>query len=251
MLYINAEDIHTLNALSPSSSLLTIQFSLALFDEVNPPPRLVFSTAERPFTARDNDVYQNVISLLTLLVDQNPSFQRFSVIYALLDTLVRAGQVSQRSSHSLREEQMFKKGLTYINDNYAENITLTDVSNHTGMSYSWFSRSFKKASSYNFKEYLTLIRLNKAKLLLRDTCTSITDISDTCGFREHKYLISAFRTYCGVTPTEYRKRFFSGQSFNKPHASSGSDFVCLPLNMALVDAAKQVHPSIDEHLAPG
>ncbi|STW30000.1 two-component response regulator [Klebsiella michiganensis] len=68
------------------------------------------------------------------------------------------------------------------------------------MSYSWFSRLFKKVSRYNFKEYLTLVRLNKARTLLRDTRTPITEISHSCGFQEHKYLIAAFNKYCGVTP---------------------------------------------------
>ncbi len=80
------------------------------------------------------------------------------------------------------------------------------------MSYSWFSRLFKRVSRYNFKEYLTLVRLNKARNLLRDTRTPITEISHSCGFQEHKYLIAAFNKYCGLTPTEYRKRFVSRQT---------------------------------------
>lgn len=89
------------------------------------------------------------------------------------------------------------------------------------MSYSWFSRLFKKVSRYNFKEYLTLVRLNKARTLLRDTRTPITEISHSCGFQEHKYLIAAFNKYCGVTPTEYRKRFVSRQNMRESELAQG------------------------------
>lgn len=89
------------------------------------------------------------------------------------------------------------------------------------MSYSWFSRLFKKVSRYNFKEYLTLVRLNKARTLLRDTRTPITEISHSCGFQEHKYLIAAFNKYCGVTPTEYRKRFVSRQNIVESELAPG------------------------------
>jgi AraC-like DNA-binding protein len=103
---------------------------------------------------------------------------------------------------------MIKKGIDFINQHFDQPLTLSEVANHSGMSYSWFSRLFKKVSRHNFKEYLTLA----ARTLLRDTRTPITEISHSCGFQEHKYLIAAFNKYCGLTPTEYRKRFVSRQN---------------------------------------
>lgn len=92
---------------------------------------------------------------------------------------------------------MIKKGIDFINQHFDQPLTLSEVASRSGMSYSWFSRLFKKVSRHNFKEYLTLVRLNKAKTLLRDTRTPITEISHSCGFQEHKYLIAAFKNTAG------------------------------------------------------
>jgi AraC-like DNA-binding protein/mannose-6-phosphate isomerase-like protein (cupin superfamily) len=234
MLYINAEEVHSLRAEDDGSQLVTVQFSPGLFDEMHSSPRLHWCTAGRVLDSGDRQVRQRLAALLEQIVDNRTPFQRIAAIYLLLDALVAAGEPLAREESSLREESMIKKGIDYINLHYDRPLTLSEVAGHSGMSYSWFSRLFKKVSRYNFKEYLTLVRLNKARHLLRDTRTPITEISHSCGFQEHKYLIAAFNKYCGLTPTEYRKRFISRQNVLDHELELGEDCLCLPLNRALL-----------------
>ena len=235
MLYINAEEVHSLNAEESGSQLLTVQFSPGLFDELHPAPSLQWRTYAHLPADMDRPVRQRLTALLEQLIDNHAPFQRIAAIYLLLDALVAAGKPTQRAENSLREEAMIKEGIDYINQHFDQPLTLSDVASHTGMSYSWFSRLFKKVSRHNFKEYLTLVRLNKARTLLRDTRTPITEISHSCGFQEHKYLIAAFNKYCGLTPTEYRKRFISRQYVMESELALGEDCLCLPLNHALLE----------------
>lgn len=235
MLYINAEEVHSLNAEESGSQLLTVQFSPGLFDELHPAPSLQWRTHARQSTDSEGHVAQRLMNLLALLIDNRAPFQRIAAIYMLLDALVAAGEPTLREENSLREEAMIKEGIDYINQHFDQPLTLGDVASHAGMSYSWFSRLFKKVSRHNFKEYLTLVRLNKARTLLRDTRTPITDISHSCGFQEHKYLIAAFNKYCGLTPTEYRKRYISRQNVVESELALGEDCLCLPLNHQLLE----------------
>lgn len=235
MLYINAEAVHSLCAEEAASSLVTVQFSPGLFDQLHPAPLLNWCTRGRSQTPADRQVHRRLIALLNQLVDNSAPFQRIATTYLLLDALVCAGEPAAQAASSLREEAMIKKGIDFINQHFDRPLTLGEVANHSGMSYSWFSRLFKKVSRHNFKEYLTLVRLNKARALLRDTRTPITDISHSCGFQEHKSLIAAFNKYCGMTPTEYRKRFVSRQNIHQSALASGEDCLCLPLNHALVE----------------
>lgn len=234
MLYINAEAVHSLSAEVPESELITVQFSPSLFDALHPAPRLAFCSREREFSTANAQVLRGVMQLIMQLVEHDAPFLRIAAIYTLLDALLKAGGNDAPQEGSLREEAMIKKGLDYINQHYDRPLSLSDVASHAGMSYSWFSRLFKKVSRHNFKEYLTLVRLNKAKNLLCDTRTPITQISYCCGFQEHKYLIAAFKKYCGLTPTEYRKRYFSPQNAADSRLSLTEDCVCLPLNTALL-----------------
>ena len=234
MLYINAEAVHSLRAEAAGSSLVTVQFSPGLFDELHPAPVLTWCTRGRSQSAADRQVLQCLCDLLAQLIDNRAPFQRIAMTYLLLDALVQAGEPATQVESSLREEAMIKKGIDFINQHFDQPLTLSEVANHSGMSYSWFSRLFKKVSRHNFKEYLTLVRLNKARTLLRDTRTPITEISHSCGFQEHKYLIAAFNKYCGLTPTEYRKRFVSRQNMIESALALGEDCLCLPLNHALL-----------------
>ncbi|MDQ4431951.1 AraC family transcriptional regulator [Yokenella regensburgei] len=235
MLYINAEEVHSLRAEVEGSTLVTVQFSPGLFDELHPAPRLNWCTQERPADNHHRQVRQRLVHLLEAIIDSHAPFQRIAAIYLLLDALTVAGEPDQRAESSLREDAMIKKGIDYINQHFDQPLSLSEVANHSGMSYSWFSRLFKKVSRYNFKEYLTLVRLNKARTLLRDTRTPITEISHSCGFQEHKYLIAAFNKYCGLTPTEYRKRYVARQNLPDSELALGEDCLCLPLNQTLID----------------
>lgn len=240
MLYINAEEVHALSAEEDGSQLVTVQFSPGLFDELHPAPLLNWRTHRHAMTLADSTVFPRLQSLLARIIDNDAPFQRFAAIYLLLDALVAAGQPTQRAESTLREDAMIKEGIDYINQHFDQPLTLSDVAEHSGMSYSYFSRLFKRVSRHNFKEYLTLVRLNKARTLLRDTRTPITDISHSCGFQEHKALIAAFNKYCGLTPTEYRKRFISRQNLAESTLAQGEDCLCLPLNAALLDRLTQL-----------
>ncbi|SNY59390.1 AraC family transcriptional regulator [Enterobacter sp. CC120223-11] len=235
MLYINAEEVHSLRAEVEGSSLVTVQFSPGLFDELHPIPGLNWCTQGRAVDENHRQVMQRLTHLLTTLVEHHAPFKRIAATYMLLDALTEAGEPDQRAESSLREEAMIKKGIDFINQHFDQPLSLSEVASHSGMSYSWFSRLFKKVSRYNFKEYLTLVRLNKARTLLRDTRIPITEISHSCGFQEHKYLIAAFNKYCGLTPTEYRKCYFSRQNSPDAELAPGEDCLCLPLNPKLIE----------------
>lgn len=246
MLYINAEEVHSLSAEVEASQLVTVQFAPGLFDTLHPAPLLEWCTHGRTLSASDLDVYRKLAALVAQLVNNDAPFQRIAAIYTLLDALVRAGVTVSQPESSLREAAMIKKGIAYINQQFDTPLTLSDVAQHAGMSYSWFSRLFKKVSRHNFKAYLTLVRVNKAKTLLRDTRTPITDISHNCGFQEHKYLIAAFNKYCGMTPGEYRKRYFSQQNTASDPLTLAEDSVCLPLNAALLQRIATLQPVVSQ-----
>ncbi len=209
MLYINAEEVHSLSAEVEASQLVTVQFAPALFDTLHPAPLLEWCTHGRTLSASDCEVYHK---LAAQLVNNDAPFQRIAAIYTLLDALVRADVTVSQPEGSLREAAMIKKGIAYINQQFDTPLTLSDVAPHAGMSYSWFSRLLKKVSRHNFKAYLTLVRVNKAKTLLCDTRTPITDISHSCGFQEYKYLIAAHcrAATCGFSVVDTDLRFHAG-----------------------------------------
>ncbi|SUB82491.1 L-rhamnose operon regulatory protein rhaS [Pragia fontium] len=214
MLYINHDEIHSLEATEKGSLLLTIQFSPTLFDDLSHGLLInyyVNGTAD--YSAKDNQVREAFIALVQdcLHVSDSVSFHKMSLIYMLLANLEQAGEHIDdlQVSTSKKDEQLIKTCIEYINNNYSRELNLTQLADRAGISYHYFSRLFKKISGYNFKEYLSFVRINRAKFLLKNTQVPITDISHSCGFSEHKHLISVFKKYYLMTPTEFRKSYVS------------------------------------------
>jgi two-component system response regulator YesN len=101
---------------------------------------------------------------------------------------------------------LFKAVEQYITDNLKEDINLKDTAAKFNLSPYYFSRTFKKVFGYNFSDYLNLIRINKAKELLKDDSLSIKEICYLVGYSDPNYFSKVFKKYEGVTPTEYREK---------------------------------------------
>ncbi|MGB5824503.1 MAG: helix-turn-helix domain-containing protein [Proteocatella sp.] len=95
----------------------------------------------------------------------------------------------------------------YIQNNYMNHLSLEEVSSMAGFSSAYFSSMFKKESGQNFVEYISEIRMNKAKELLKNTDLSITVICEKVGYSDIKHFTQSFKKYTGLKPNEFRKLY--------------------------------------------
>lgn len=92
----------------------------------------------------------------------------------------------------------------YINHHYMEEISLDSCAERIGTSSYTLSKSFNKILGINFIDYLTDLRIQKAKELLEGTDMKIGDIAERVGYR-HSYFNRVFRRHTGLPPSQYRK----------------------------------------------
>ncbi len=92
----------------------------------------------------------------------------------------------------------------YINSNFAKDISLDDVSRVVDISPYYFSKIFKEETGENFIEYLTNVRMEKAKDLLKNSNYSMKEICSLCGYQDPNYFSRTFKKNVGVTPTEFK-----------------------------------------------
>ncbi len=105
-----------------------------------------------------------------------------------------------------RSDDIIRTAKKYIEDHFDKDISLDDVSRVVNISPYYFSKVFKEASGLNFIEYLTNIRIDKAKNLLENSNLSIKEICVSCGYTDPNYFSRSFKKNVGVTPTEYKER---------------------------------------------
>lgn len=94
----------------------------------------------------------------------------------------------------------------YIRQHFSEDITLQDIADRHHMSESHFSRLFKQHVGSSYLEYLTKVRLQKAKELLLNPKLKIYEVAINVGYQDSRYFSQIYRKYTGETPTEFRKR---------------------------------------------
>lgn len=107
-----------------------------------------------------------------------------------------------------KEEQtsgVICKAKAFIEENYHRDISLDDVSRKVDISPYYFSKLFKEETGENFIEYLTNIRIEKAKKLLLHSDLSIKNICLDTGYSDPNYFSRLFKKQVGLTPTEYRE----------------------------------------------
>lgn len=111
-----------------------------------------------------------------------------------------------RDKNVERSESLVERARAYMQENYSREISLDDISKEVNISPYYFSKIFKDESGVNFTEYLTNIRIQKAKELLANDGLSIKEIGVMSGYSDPNYFSRIFKKQTGVTPREYRER---------------------------------------------
>ena len=128
-----------------------------------------------------------------------------SLILKVIATLYRIGILSDSEEmFSSPAMQKVLPAITYINQNYSEDINLDDISNMLGFDRSYFCRIFKSATGATFTEYLNFVRVCNAEKKLSKSAESILDISQAVGFSSVSYFNKIFKKYKNCSPSAYR-----------------------------------------------
>ncbi len=100
--------------------------------------------------------------------------QLFSVLTALHNSVLQNIQ-EERANDALRPMRLAKQ---YIQNHYKEQISLEEVSDEVGLSPGYFSTLFKKEEGVGFAKYLINVRIEQAKIMLRDSNRSVADFAN-------------------------------------------------------------------------
>ncbi len=98
------------------------------------------------------------------------------------------------------------RGLDYIEKHFAERCTLEDIAAYAHFSPVYFHGIFKKAIGKTPNEYLSALRIEKAKQMLLIENMDIASVAAATGFSSQSYFNYAFKASVGKTPSEYRER---------------------------------------------
>ncbi len=115
--------------------------------------------------------------------------------------------ILERSQLYARENRPrpLNRALEFIDGRYGSPIQLADVARACEVTPSYLSRLFSDHLKSSFIDYLTSVRIQQAKVLMRTTEQSLKQISYAVGYQDPNYFSKIFRKHCGVSPSTYQK----------------------------------------------
>lgn len=134
--------------------------------------------------------------------DVTPS--RLAFLHLLIADIF--GDMRFRPIGSYSEQGQAYRVFKYIFDHACENITLDSAARGLGISQSHLSHLFSQRFHINFRRFVNALRIDRAKMLMRDPRLTLTSICYSCGYENIRTFRRAFVRETGMLPGEYRQR---------------------------------------------
>ncbi|RCW42238.1 response regulator transcription factor [Paenibacillus prosopidis] len=113
-------------------------------------------------------------------------------------------QCAYESRGTGNHKRIVELGMHFSHQHYMEGITMNDVAEHLYLNPSYFSKVFHGEVGETYSKYLTRLRMNKAKHLLKTSTLKVYEIAEKVGYADFRHFSKTFKELEGMTPGKYR-----------------------------------------------
>jgi len=154
--------------------------------------------------------YDSESKILSKIIEPLYSLQNMSEIQfrTVIRELIETTLKTKINSFSKKYDSVIAKAKEFIDKNFSDpSLSLSTVAEKVNMSMSHFSFTFKQEVGETFIEYLTNVRINKAKELLIKSDLKVAEIATKVGYNEPHYFSYIFKKKVGMSPQEFRTKY--------------------------------------------
>lgn len=164
-----------------------------------------------PFLKQDNSEFLAFFSNLWQTQEEKADGYEIEVRYLLTKfaawiSNLPAENRQRPSEREMRDMERMKAMISFIEANYAQELTLEQIAESACISATECMRCFQRSIGTSPIRFLKESRLQRAAGMLGSTREAISSIATTCGFLDMSYFARTFRQLYGMTPTEYREQ---------------------------------------------
>lgn len=168
-----------------------------------------------------NVVYQSEAAAMVgdvydAIITNAPGMQKEEAFLCLLEQVLLEYAAPVEGPDSSEPDEQIKKLCGYMEQHYAENISLEALLSMTTFGKSYLLRSFTKQVGVSPYRYLQTIRIDKAKKLLEQGVEPV-DAAARTGFSDQSHFTNFFKSFIGLTPKQYQRIFTDGASGEISH----------------------------------
>lgn len=188
------------------------EFAAASLREDDPDLFCSFSGEKNVLSLDDGQqAYVSGLLMRMLQEGEGDKIGRELLIRGLLTELLvfirRSAGAAGRGSRPLKSgiHREISLATRYINENYAQKLSLRELAKLCSVSYCYFCRMFRAVTGFTLTEYVSGVRVRKAQQLLGETARSVTDIAESVGFESTADFERVFKKITQSSPGQFRK----------------------------------------------
>jgi AraC-like DNA-binding protein len=217
ILYPNAE--HYFEVDRTKCILVQIQFNLSNFPELTPQPEIEQKihflhdvlTNKRNFI-KISDKKNIRFSIERIILEQQERKDNYETLARLyfgeLFILLSREIKDLLKSNQIIHNDHLGKALDFINSKYFDDVDMQMVADETGVSPRYLRKLFSEYLGISPVDYITSLRIAKAKELMKDPAQSLKEIGYAAGFGNQQYFSKRFKLETGFSPNDYRNNMF-------------------------------------------
>ena len=156
--------------------------------------RTIFYRIGRRKTSADKLIIDEELYACKDVVSMSSAIHRYLLAY------VRDVHLQNTDSY----HKVIERTKDYIQERFAQPLSLEDAAREAGVSACHLSKLFKKEEGVSFKQYVTRVRMEKAKFLLSSGKLNIGEVARACGYSDPSYFCKLFKKHWGFLPKEFQ-----------------------------------------------
>jgi len=156
---------------------------------------------------RDLDEVYQVLKSLVLELDTGDTDNEMMIQLLLSQLMIRIARLRKANErNNMQQTEVYvRETMEFLHQNYDRDIKVKDIAASVSLHPGYLHRIFKSQTGQTLTDYLTVLRMEKAKMLLVRTDIPIMDISDYVGINSRQYFHALFKKYMNQTPADFRK----------------------------------------------
>lgn len=159
----------------------------------------------RNATVFEGEARSKIYSLLLRMRDESREKRILTFLEIMLEMSAgNSGRKIDSSKQRTRSEVRMSQVKSYVNCNYAREISVDEIASHVGMNKSSFCTFIKKETGLTFTNYLNDLRLSLAVNMLGETDMRVSEIASAVGIPDIPYFCRIFKKRYALTPSEFR-----------------------------------------------
>lgn len=158
------------------------------------------------YKAKYKDIAQTMKDEMLYIVnhkDDSP-FHLIGHLYLFIDSFVKSSTIAQISKSNNLRDFYIKEALSFIEQNFQNDITVEEIAACCGLNRSYFGKIFHEVLGKSPQEFLISYRMTKATELLKLTSLSIAEVGSAVGYANQLHFSRAFKKIYGISPKQWR-----------------------------------------------